>query len=68
MHTVDLTGAGDASCGGFLAGYFLTRNEVEAAMRGAISASFAVEGVGFSGLLRARPRMPSHGFARCCDA
>ena len=39
---VDPTGAGDAFCGGFLAGIALGRNAVEAASLGAAVASFAV--------------------------
>lgn len=53
---VELTGAGDAFCGGFLAGYLLTRDPTEAALRGVVSASFAVEGVGLQGLLAADAR------------
>lgn len=37
---VDPTGAGDAFCGGFLAGLVETGDPVEAAVRGAVSASF----------------------------
>ncbi|MBL8057656.1 MAG: hypothetical protein JNK29_13215 [Anaerolineales bacterium] len=42
----DVTGAGDAYCGGFLAGLAETDDPVEAAMRGAVSASLVVEGTG----------------------
>lgn len=45
-HVVDTTGAGDAFCGGFLAGHALTGDGVEAAMHGLISASFIVESYG----------------------
>lgn len=55
-RAVELTGAGDAFCGGFLAGYLLMRDAVEGAMRGVVSASFAVEGVGLQGLLQADAR------------
>jgi len=41
----DPTGAGDAFCGGYLAGLRTTYSAVEAALYGNISASFAVEGV-----------------------
>ena len=40
---VDPTGAGDAFCGGFLAGLLDTDDPREAALRGAVSASFVVE-------------------------
>ncbi|MCJ7532812.1 MAG: carbohydrate kinase family protein [Anaerolineales bacterium] len=43
-RVVDPTGAGSAFCGGFLAGYRLTYNPVEALLHGNISASLAVEG------------------------
>ena len=42
---VDPTGAGDAFCGGFLAGFRRTYNPLEAALHGNISASLVVEGV-----------------------
>jgi len=42
----DVTGAGDAYCGGFLVGLTETNDPVEAALRGAISASLVIEGIG----------------------
>jgi len=42
----DLTGAGDAYCGGFLVGLATTHDPVEAAVRGAVSASIVIEGKG----------------------
>jgi sugar/nucleoside kinase (ribokinase family) len=48
---VDPTGAGDAFCGGFLTGLIETGDPVEAALRGAVSASFAVEGCGAEPLM-----------------
>ncbi|MBP7690850.1 MAG: hypothetical protein KA764_02990 [Anaerolineales bacterium] len=42
----DVTGAGDAYCGGFLVGLAETDDPVEAALRGAVSASLVVEGTG----------------------
>ena len=42
----DVTGAGDAFCGGFLVGLSETEDVVEAALRGSISASLTVEGTG----------------------
>lgn len=50
---VDLTGAGDAFCGGFLAGIHLTGDLATAAAYGTVSASFAVEGVGMARLMTA---------------
>lgn len=43
---LDVTGAGDAYCGGFLVGLVQTGDPVEAALRGAVSASLVLEGVG----------------------
>ena len=43
---VDLTGAGDAFCGGFLVGWVETGDLLRAAAMGTVSASFAIEGVG----------------------
>lgn len=51
---VDLTGAGDAFCGGFLAGHHLTGSVTEAMLYGTVSASFAIAAPGISGLLDAR--------------
>ena len=42
----DPTGAGDAFCGGFLAGYRKNYDPLEAALYGNVSASLAVEGSG----------------------
>ena len=46
----DPTGAGDAFCGGLLAGWRLHADLARAAVCGTVSASFAVEGAGISGL------------------
>ena len=43
---VDVTGAGDAFCGGFAAGLSLGYSPVQSAQRGTISASYAVAGFG----------------------
>ena len=40
----DVTGAGDAFCGGFLVGLNETQDPVEASLRGSISSSLVVEG------------------------
>lgn len=52
---VDPTGAGDVFCGGFLAGYAATLDPLQAAMRGNISSSFAIEGSGAFYLLDSMP-------------
>jgi ribokinase len=43
---VDPTGAGDAYCGGFLAGWLLTGDVLSAALYGTVSASYIVEAIG----------------------
>jgi ribokinase len=43
---VDVTGAGDAYCGGFMVGYAETLDPVMAGCYGAVSASFVLEGYG----------------------
>ncbi len=45
-RVVDPTGAGDAFCGGFLAGFRLTFDPLLAVMHGNIAASLAIEGSG----------------------
>lgn len=42
----DVTGAGDAYCGGFLVGLGQTGSPVEAALYGSVSASLTIEGTG----------------------
>jgi sugar/nucleoside kinase (ribokinase family) len=42
----DPTGAGDAFCGGYLAGFLKTNDALEAALYGSVSASLKVEGNG----------------------
>ena len=42
-NVVDPTGAGDAFCGGFQVGLFETGDPVQAALYGAVSASFVIE-------------------------
>jgi sugar/nucleoside kinase (ribokinase family) len=53
VEALDPTGAGDAYCGGFLAGLILTGDPVRAACHGAVSASFAIGGFGVDTLLSA---------------
>ena len=43
---VDVTGAGDAYCGGFLIGLLQTGDALEAALRGTVSSALAIGGVG----------------------
>ena len=50
---VDVTGAGDAFAGGFLAGWIVTEKVEVALEQGAISASFAIENWGARGLFAA---------------
>jgi sugar/nucleoside kinase (ribokinase family) len=57
----DVTGAGDAYCGGFLAGLQETGDALEAGLRGSVSASMAVEG---SGALYALDSAPGLAQAR----
>ena len=46
VKVLDVTGAGDSYCGGFLAGLGQTDDPLEAALRGTVAASFVVEGIG----------------------
>ncbi|HXF85030.1 MAG TPA: carbohydrate kinase family protein [Anaerolineales bacterium] len=46
VRMVDPTGAGDAFCGGFLAGYCKNYDPVEGVLHGNISASLKIEGCG----------------------
>ena len=48
-HIVDVTGAGNAYCGGFVVGLAIGDTLLEAALRGAVSASFAIEQFGIPG-------------------
>ena len=54
-RVVDPTGAGDAFCGGFLAGYRKTYDPLQAVLHGSISASLVVEGSGAFFALDALP-------------
>jgi sugar/nucleoside kinase (ribokinase family) len=42
----DVTGAGDSFCGGFLVGLDTSDDPLEASLRGAVSASITIEGLG----------------------
>jgi hypothetical protein len=54
-RVVDLTGAGDSFCGGFLAGYQTTYDPVQAMLHGSVSASLTVEGLGAFHAMEALP-------------
>ncbi|MGI8697810.1 MAG: PfkB family carbohydrate kinase, partial [Mycobacteriales bacterium] len=54
-EVVDPTGAGDAFCGGYLAGMVRGASPAESAALGTVSASFVIEQVGVRGLLAATP-------------
>ena len=54
-RVIDVTGAGDAYCGGFLVGLEQTGDAIEAGLRGNVSASLAVEGHGPLYVLGAAP-------------
>jgi sugar/nucleoside kinase (ribokinase family) len=58
---VDLTGAGDSYCGGFLAGYLKTFDPLRAALYGSVSASLTIEG---SGAFHALDTLPGLAQAR----
>jgi sugar/nucleoside kinase (ribokinase family) len=53
VSVVDATGAGDAFCGGVLAGFAAHHDHVECLLYGAVSASFCIETFGFAGLASA---------------
>lgn len=46
VSPVDPTGAGDAFCGGFIAGLRMKYDPLEAALMGSVSASFKIQGTG----------------------
>lgn len=50
VDVIDATGAGDSFCGGSTVGFTETRDALEGLLRGAVSASFCIGGVGLSGL------------------
>jgi sugar/nucleoside kinase (ribokinase family) len=53
VKPVDVTGAGDAFCGGVLASYAERSDPIEALLYGTVAASFCIEGFGLSGLAAA---------------
>lgn len=62
VQVVDLTGAGDAFCGGFLAGLIAGRDLAGAAVAGTVAASFAIERVGTAGLYDLEPAEAARRF------
>lgn len=54
-RVLDLTGAGDSFCGGFLAGYQKTYDPLQAALYGSVSASLTIEGCGAFHAMEALP-------------
>ncbi len=54
-EVVDTTGAGDAYCGGFMAMLVKTGDLKKAGLAGAVSASFAIEGIGLTHMLHIDP-------------
>jgi sugar/nucleoside kinase (ribokinase family) len=64
VTALDVTGAGDAFCGGFVARFAAGADPYEAAMAGAVSASFAVEAYGIHGLLGVATRDRDERLAR----
>ncbi|MFH1633860.1 MAG: carbohydrate kinase family protein [Chloroflexota bacterium] len=58
VQIVNPTGAGDAFCGGFLAGYRRTYDPVEAVLHGNISAAIVAEGVSPFFALDVLPSLP----------
>lgn len=57
-RVVDVTGAGDSYCGGFMVGLRETGDVLEAGLRGSVSASIAIEGAGALYTLGAAPGLP----------
>jgi ribokinase len=60
---VDVTGAGDSYCGGFLVGLHQTGDPLEAALRGCVTASLVVEGLGALYALDQPRRLLQHRLA-----
>ena len=63
LPIVDLTGAGDAFCGGFLAGLAATGDWLQAGAHGTVSASFAIGGIGTDALFAPDPAEASRRLA-----
>jgi sugar/nucleoside kinase (ribokinase family) len=59
VKVMDPTGAGDAFCGGFLAGFYQTFDPIKAVIHGSVSASIALEGSGPFFALDVLPGLPA---------
>ncbi len=66
-QVVDPTGAGDAFCGGFLVGLSQTGDPIQAALYGAVSASFIIEDFGVLHALKVDPRVAQSRVQRLRD-
>jgi len=55
VNVVDPTGAGAAFCGGFMAGLLQSKDPLQAALMGNISASICLEGSGINHILQVQP-------------
>jgi hypothetical protein len=64
---VDLTGAGDSFCGGFLGGYQQTYDPVRSVLYGSVSASLTIEGSGAFHALEALPGLAQARLASLAD-
>ncbi len=67
VNAVDTTGAGDAFCGGLLAGLDLTGDILRAAAMGAVSSSFVIEDFGAVHALRATRQAARERFEKVYD-
>lgn len=66
VQVVDVTGAGDSFGGGFTAGWQQTGSATEAALRGTVSSSIAIESFGSVPLLRATGEQAAQRLAALC--
>jgi sugar/nucleoside kinase (ribokinase family) len=64
---VDETGAGDAFCGGSLVGFSRKADVIDALLRAAVAASFAVEGLGPAALVEAREEIAQRRLNGLCE-
>jgi sugar/nucleoside kinase (ribokinase family) len=63
-RVVDVTGAGDTFCGAFSAAYANGGDAIDAALRGTVAASFAIEDYGAGAILNATPAEAQTRLAR----
>jgi sugar/nucleoside kinase (ribokinase family) len=62
-EAIDATGAGDAFCGGFLAGFARTGDATEGALYGTVAAAFALAAVGPAALAMVDPSIAAERLA-----